>query len=79
MSRPRRDQDRYGLVCPSCGARTLRVVYTREAWGNVINRRRECRECRARVTTRESAAFWHEPQSVIGRESASQSTGGGPT
>lgn len=78
MSRPRRDQDRYGLVCPSCGARTLRVVYTREAWGNVINRRRECRECRARVTTRESAAFWHGPRKSGTRVVGSRRPQGGP-
>lgn len=72
MSRPRRNRDRYGLVCPVCGARTLRVVYTREAWGNVINRRRECRECRARVTTREAAAFWQKPKNAGHGEVASR-------
>lgn len=48
--------DQRGLVCRHCGCRHLRVVYTRRAWGGRIMRRRECRHCGRRLTTRETAA-----------------------
>lgn len=43
-----------GLVCLKCGCRHFRVVYTRAVLGGVIRRRRECRHCGRRVTTKEA-------------------------
>jgi len=40
-----------GLVCPRCGCRHFRVVYTRPAYGGRVARRRECRHCGRRITT----------------------------
>lgn len=48
-------QDQRGLVCRQCGCRHFRVLYTRRAAGGRILRRRECRNCGRRVTTRETA------------------------
>ena len=45
-----------GLECRHCGCKNFRVVYTRPTWGNRIMRRRECRYCGKRITTKESAA-----------------------
>jgi len=42
-----------GLRCLKCGHAKFRVVYTRPAHQGTIGRRRECRKCRARITTRE--------------------------
>lgn len=42
-----------GLRCPKCGCAHLRVVYTRQAWGGALRRRRECRHCGHRITTTE--------------------------
>src|SRR6266849_5150657 len=44
-----------GLTCRRCGWRRLRVIYTRAAIGGKVVRRRECRNCRVRVTTWERA------------------------
>jgi len=46
---------RKGLVCRKCGARHFDVVYTRRGHGNAIIRRRECRNCGQRMSTRETA------------------------
>lgn len=42
-----------GLVCPKCGCRHFRVIYTRPVRGGKIMRRRECRNCGRRLTTYE--------------------------
>jgi DNA-directed RNA polymerase subunit RPC12/RpoP len=42
-----------GLHCRKCGERRFRVIYTRGTWDGKIVRRRECRHCGRRVTTRE--------------------------
>jgi len=47
-----KDDDR-GLRCRHCGCRHFRVIYTRRAWGGKLVRRRECQNCRQRVTTTE--------------------------
>jgi transcriptional regulator NrdR family protein len=44
-----------GLTCRRCGYQELRVVYTRRRRGGVQVRRRECKQCRERVTTWERA------------------------
>ena len=44
-----------GLVCPSCGCRHFRCIYTRPGWPGRIYRRKECRHCGRRVTTVEKA------------------------
>ena len=41
-----------GLVCRWCGSNRLRVVYTRGKPGQII-RRRECVDCKKRITTKE--------------------------
>jgi hypothetical protein len=40
-----------GLACLACGSGRLRVVYTRDKSNGVVQRRRECRDCRGRLTT----------------------------
>jgi len=44
-----------GLRCRKCGERQFRVNYTRGSRDGKIVRRRECRNCRTRVTTWEYA------------------------
>jgi transcriptional regulator NrdR family protein len=46
------EQER-GLRCRKCAGGWFRVIYTRRAPKNTIMRRRECRVCKTRVTTRE--------------------------
>ena len=41
-----------GLPCPKCGYPESRVIYTRRREDKLV-RRRECRRCKARVTTHE--------------------------
>jgi C4-type Zn-finger protein len=41
-----------GLECPKCGCRHFRVIYTTRH-PNAIERRRACRNCGYRVSTRE--------------------------
>lgn len=41
-----------GLMCPVCHCRDLRVLETREGQ-SYIRRRRECRNCKKRITTTE--------------------------
>jgi hypothetical protein len=40
-----------GLFCLTCGSDRLRVVYTRHKTGGIVQRRRECRDCKCRTTT----------------------------
>jgi transcriptional regulator NrdR family protein len=42
-----------GLRCRKCGERQFRVIYTRGTRDGRVVRRRECRACQARITTRE--------------------------
>lgn len=42
-----------GLVCRGCGCQHFRVVYVKHRSGGVVIRRRECRHCGRRTTTRE--------------------------
>lgn len=44
-----------GLICPKCGCRHFRVLYTRKGHREAIVRRRECRHCGRRITTWEKA------------------------
>ncbi|QDV91800.1 hypothetical protein RAS2_29060 [Phycisphaerae bacterium RAS2] len=44
-----------GIECRSCGCRHFWVIYVDKSKPNVIVRRRECRNCSRRVTTREIA------------------------
>jgi transcriptional regulator NrdR family protein len=53
--RPKNVQADRGLTCRQCGWRRFRVIYTRAALGGKVVRRRECRNCRTRVTTWERA------------------------
>lgn len=47
----------YGLPCPKCGYHTTGVIDSREApQENAIRRRRQCRECSYRFTTKERIA-----------------------
>jgi transcriptional regulator NrdR family protein len=43
-----------GLCCTKCGHHRFRVIYTRAAPGQRLVRRRECRNCRERITTWET-------------------------
>jgi len=45
--------DQRGLVCRWCGCTHFRVIYIRPTYGGRIMRRRECRHCGKRMTTRE--------------------------
>jgi len=56
------NRDERGLLCPACGCRHLRVVYTRPTWGSRIMRRRECRHCGQRVSTWETAGAKSTPK-----------------
>ena len=42
-----------GLVCRACGCRHFRVIYLKRMPGSLM-RRRECRNCGKRITTRET-------------------------
>ena len=46
--------DKIGLVCHKCGGDRWRVIYTRGKPGGKLMRRRECRACSTRITTRET-------------------------
>lgn len=52
-TRPKRDPEPRGILCPKCGCAHFEVVYTRRIPGGAIRRRRECRHCGRRVTTTE--------------------------
>jgi transcriptional regulator NrdR family protein len=42
-----------GLRCRRCGHQRFRVLYTRPGPGGIVMRRRACRHCGTRITTRE--------------------------
>jgi transcriptional regulator NrdR family protein len=48
-------QEKRGLVCGRCGCQHLRVVYLKPLPNGMVLRRRECRQCRRRFSTRETA------------------------
>lgn len=48
------EEEPRGLVCRRCGCQHFIVVYTRPAPRGRIRRRRECRNCRTRITTTET-------------------------
>ncbi len=48
------DGQKVGLVCRACGCQHFRVVYLKRLAGGVVMRRRECRHCGKRMTTRET-------------------------
>jgi transcriptional regulator NrdR family protein len=46
-------EEQRGLECRQCGCKHFRVIYTRPCRGGQLVRRRECRHCGRRMTTRE--------------------------
>lgn len=52
----RDDGAKLGLVCRHCGCQHHRVVYLKRLLGGALLRRRECRHCGRRFTTRETAS-----------------------
>jgi hypothetical protein len=53
---PQQDpRDTIGLRCRRCDGQQFRVIYTRAAIDAKVVRRRECRQCGARLTTWERA------------------------
>lgn len=52
----RRASSLLGLVCPRCGGRCFVVDSSSVAKGAAIRRRRQCTDCRERVTTFERIA-----------------------
>ncbi len=55
-ARPKQADDNHrGLECRACGCKHFRVIYTRAYRGGQVSRRRECRHCGRRMTTRERA------------------------
>ena len=54
MTQTKPDREPRGLECPRCGCGHFYVIYTRQAGRGRIVRRRECRHCGRRVTTREA-------------------------
>lgn len=56
------DPDAPGLLCPDCGCKHFRVIYTRAAARGRIRRRRECRYCGYRLTTMEKPTDDSEPE-----------------
>jgi len=52
----RQDGEHIGIVCRKCGCPHHRVVYLKRLAGGVLLRRRECRNCGRRFSTREQAA-----------------------
>lgn len=53
MEKPVRDTEATGLVCRACGCRHFRVIYLKRLPGALM-RRRECRHCGKRISTRET-------------------------
>jgi hypothetical protein len=51
-----KDGEKLGLSCRACGCQHLPVVYLKRLPKNVVLRRRECRNCKARLVTRESTS-----------------------
>lgn len=56
QSIPNREGQQVGLVCRQCGCQHHRVLYLKRLPGGVLLRRRECRNCRRRFSTREQAS-----------------------
>jgi len=56
QTNPESGGEKLGLVCKACGCQHFRVIYLKRLHGGVLMRRRECRNCGRRVTTRERAA-----------------------
>jgi len=50
---PSDDDRKLGLICRACGCQHFTVVYLRRPAPGVLVRRRECRNCGRRMTTRE--------------------------
>jgi len=51
---PNGNPEATGLVCRACGCRHFRVIYLKRMPGSLM-RRRECRNCGKRITTRETS------------------------
>lgn len=51
--REQQQQQEAGIRCSRCGCRECRVIYTRAGAMQTTARRRECRHCGKRFTTRE--------------------------
>lgn len=49
------DGQKVRLVCRACGCQHFRVVYLKRLPKGVLMRRRECRHCGKRITTRQTA------------------------
>jgi transcriptional regulator NrdR family protein len=49
-----KDGERLGLSCRACGCQHLKVIYLRRLPKGQVLRRRECRHCGRRTSTRES-------------------------
>ena len=49
------DGEKAGLVCRACGCQHFRAVYLKRLPKAVLMRRRKCRHCCKRITTREMA------------------------
>jgi transcriptional regulator NrdR family protein len=45
--------DQVGLCCRKCGNHAFKVIYTRPGPRGVVVRRRACRQCGTRITTKE--------------------------
>ena len=57
MTKRDNEQQPAPFACPKCGCRHLPVLYTRRvrvAKQEIVRRRRECRNCKHRMTTSES-------------------------
>jgi len=48
--------EKLGLVCRACGCQHFLVIYVKPLRNGLVLRRRECRHCGRRVTTREEEA-----------------------
>jgi hypothetical protein len=55
----RDEKGQRGIRCRKCGCGRFRVIYTRAAHGAKVIRRRECRSCKARITTWERIIGCH--------------------
>lgn len=51
-----RDGEKLGLVCRRCACQHFKVIYLKRLPNGAIVRRRECRHCGTRMTTRETIA-----------------------
>lgn len=60
-----------GIACGKCGMRVSRVLRTTVEDGYIL-RRRECKACRERFTTKESFPGWFPPDMQAGVISVGQ-------